>query len=75
MLSGGWQAIFIAFNNRILYSSRMNKTAQALGRLARGVPKNYSQAERKRRAAWAKEMTRRRVVATSKAANRPAVSA
>jgi len=53
----------------------MNKTAQALGRLARGVPKNYSQAERKRRAAWAKEMTRRRVVATSKAANRPAVSA
>jgi len=53
----------------------MNKAAQALGRLARGVPKNYSQAERKRRAAWAKEMTRRRLATTAKTDNRPKVAA
>jgi len=28
----------------------VNKEAQALGRLAKGIPKNYSKAERKRRA-------------------------
>lgn len=28
----------------------MNKNAQALGRMAKGKPKNYSKAERKRRA-------------------------
>ena len=28
----------------------MNKEAQALGRLAKGKPKNYTKAERKRRA-------------------------
>ena len=27
----------------------MNKEAQALGKLAKGIPKNYSKAERKRR--------------------------
>ena len=30
----------------------MNKAAQALGRLAKGVPKNYTTEERKRRATW-----------------------
>ena len=28
----------------------INKHAQALGRLGKGIPKNYSKAERKRRA-------------------------
>jgi len=28
----------------------MNKAAQALGRLGKGIPKNYSKAERARRA-------------------------
>jgi hypothetical protein len=31
-----------------------NPHAQALGRLAAGVPKNYSKAERARRAKWAR---------------------
>ena len=37
-----------------------NQAAQALGRLASGVPKNYSAAERKRRAEWARGLAARR---------------
>lgn len=35
-----------------------NPHAQALGRLAKGVPKNYSPEERARRARWAKSISR-----------------
>ena len=38
----------------------MNLTAQALGRLAAGVPKNFSKAERARRSAWMRTVNRRR---------------
>ena len=37
-----------------------NPAAVALGRLAAGVPKNYSAAERKRRAEWARGLAARR---------------
>lgn len=35
-----------------------NPHAQALGRLARGIPKHYSKAERARRAEWARGLRR-----------------
>jgi hypothetical protein len=38
----------------------MNRNAQALGRLARGRPKNYSAAERERRRARLAEARKRR---------------
>jgi hypothetical protein len=44
----------------------MNKAAQELGRLARGVPKNYSKEERLRRSEWMKEVTKRRVATQRK---------
>ena len=37
----------------------MNKYAQALGRLAKGIPKNYSPEERKRRSDWMKSLNKR----------------
>ena len=37
-----------------------NAAAQALGRLAAGIPKNYSSAERKRRAELARGLAARR---------------
>ena len=40
----------------------MNRAAQALGRLARGKPKNYSLAERARRRARMLEINRRRLL-------------
>ena len=38
----------------------LNKAAQALGRLAKGIPKNYSEVERKRRSDWMKQLNEKR---------------
>lgn len=46
----------------------MNPHAQALGRLAAGVPKNYSKAERRRRAEWARGL--RKLVLAKRAATK-----
>lgn len=37
-----------------------NPLAVALGKLAKGIPKNYSAAERERRRRWAAEMRKRK---------------
>lgn len=47
----------------------MNRTAQALGRLARGVPKNFTPADRRRRANLARGLAKRR--AAKRAAKKP----
>ena len=38
----------------------LNKAAQALGRLGRGIPKNFSKAERKRRSDRMKSLNKAR---------------
>jgi hypothetical protein len=52
--------IFIAYINRFMYSCAMNKYAQALGRRAKGVPKEITEADRERRRQWAAGMSKRR---------------
>ena len=38
----------------------MNKAAQALGRLGKGIPKNYNSEEIKRRSEWMKSLNESR---------------
>lgn len=41
----------------------MNRHAQKLGKLARGIPKNFSEAERQRRRKQMTELNRKRALA------------
>jgi len=36
----------------------LNKAAQALGRMGKGIPKNYTKEERKRRSEWMKSLNK-----------------
>lgn len=47
----------------------MNEAASELGKLARGIPKNFSKAERKRRRKQMTELNRKRALAGKVAGN------